>query len=254
LGEGLGARALERDRNMRSFVLVALGLTFLMSGCSNSDDMAQKALEQQRINIDTLKLNQDKLDKINKKQLEMAKKEKDIQDALQKLESRKKELAKKEIDIKKLIEEEKKLSADIKENNEIAERYSEIAKKRASFLEELTMDWSKAAQSSLHLPGELDAELEKELDIAISQNRSSSETRAIYNKYYDLARTLWFNNINNYLQQNDVINIKSDDDFEKTAKETVEKFIKINTSEDDFDKIEKTYQKIQSDKKQATLR
>jgi hypothetical protein len=236
---------------MRSFVLAAIGISILMSGCSNNDDISQKALEQQRINIDTLKLNQDTLEKINKKEMELTKREREFQDSLQKLESKKKELSKKENDIKKLIEENKKLSADIKENNELAERYSEVAKKRASFLEELTMDWANAAQSTLHLPGELDTELEKELDNAISQNKSSSETRAIYNKYYELARTIWYNNLKNYLQQNDVINIKSDEEFEKTAKESVERFIKINTSEDDFDKIEKTYLKIQSDKKQA---
>ncbi len=99
------------------------------------------------------------------------------------------------------------------------------------------------------MPGELDAELEKELDAAISQNKSNSEVRAIYEKYYEMARTIWFNNIQYYLQQNDVIQIKSEEEFENTAKESAERFIKTNTSPDDFGIIEKSHLKIQADKK-----
>ena len=99
------------------------------------------------------------------------------------------------------------------------------------------------------MPGQLDAELEKELDAALSQNKSDSEVRAIYNKYYDMAKTIWYNNAQYYLQQNDVIQIKSDEEFENTAKESVEKFIKTNTSPDDFEIIEKSHLKILSEKK-----
>ena len=225
-----------------------------MSGCSNNDDMAQKLIEQQKLNLDTLKFNQDKLEKINQKEKEIAWREKEVQDSLKIIESKKQELSKKETEVKKLIEEEKKLSADIKENNELAEKNSELVKKRAPFLEELTSDWAKAALSATHMPGELDAELEKELDAALSQNKSNSDIRAIYDKYYEMTRTIWYNNMQYFLQQNDVIHIKSDEEFENAAKESVEKFIKTNTSPDDFELIEKSHLKIQSDKKSKSAK
>ncbi len=243
------AASLKRGLNMRFFLLVALGIFILLSGCSGNDDTAQKLLEQQKLNLDTLKFKQDTLKKINLKEQEVARREKELQISLKVLESRKKELSQKEADVRKLIEEEKKLSAEIKENKENAERYLALVQKRVSFLNELTTDWAKAAISAPHMPGELDAELEKELDAAISQNKSNSEIRAIYEKYYEMARTIWYNNIQYYLQQNDVINIKSDEEFENTAKQSVEKFVKTNTSPDDFEVIEKSYLKIQSDKK-----
>jgi hypothetical protein len=237
---------------MRSFLSVAVGLFILMSGCSNNDDMAQKLIEQQKLNLDTLKFNQDKLEKINQREKEIARREKEVQDSLKLIESKKKELANKETEIKKLIEENKKLSDEIKENNELAEKNSELVKKRAPFLEELASDWAKATLSAPHMPGELDTELEKELDAALSQNKSDSEIRAIYNKYYDMAKTIWYNNIQYYLQQNDVMHIKSDEEFENTAKESAEKFIKTNTSPDDFEIIEKSHLKILAEKKDKT--
>ena len=99
------------------------------------------------------------------------------------------------------------------------------------------------------MPGELDAELEKELDAAISQNKSNSEVRSIYEKYYEMARTIWYNNVQLYLQDNDVIHIKSDEEFENAAKEAAERFVKTNTSPDDFEVIEKSYLKILAEKK-----
>jgi hypothetical protein len=234
---------------MRSFLLVATGLFILTSGCSNHDEMAQKLIEQQKLNLDTLKFNQDKLEKISQKEKELAWREKEVQDSLKLIESKKKELANKETEIKKLIEENKRLSDEIRANNETAERNSELAKKRAPFLEELASEWAKAALSAPHMPGELDTELEKELDAALTQNKSDSEIRAIYNKYYDMAKTIWYNNIQYSLQQNDVMHIKSDEEFENAAKESAEKFIKTNTSPDDFAIIEKSHLKILSEKK-----
>jgi hypothetical protein len=239
---------------MRSFLSVAMGLSILLSGCSNNDDMAQKLIDQQKLNLDTLKLNQEKLEKINQREKEIARREKDVQDSLKLIEAKRRELANKESEIKKLMEEEKKLSAEIKENNEIAERTSELVKKRAPFLDELAADWAKAALRAPHMPGELDAELEKELDAALSQNKSDAEIRAIYNKYYDMAKTIWYNNIQYYLQQNDVIHIKTDEEFENAAKEAAEKFIKTNTSPDDFEIIEKSHLKIVIDKKGKSSR
>jgi activator of 2-hydroxyglutaryl-CoA dehydratase len=133
--------------------------------------------------------------------------------------------------------------------NDIKSR-SELDNKRTLFLEELAVDWAKAAQRNPHLPEALETELDKELDDAIAKNQSNSSIRAIYNKYYELAGTLWYNNIKNYLQQNDVIHINSDEEFEKTAKESVEKFMQLNTSRDDFLEIEKRYIDLQSAKKQ----
>ena len=234
---------------MRLLLLVGLGMLVLGSGCSTNDDAAQKLAEQQKINLDVQKHNEETLEKISEKENEIAAREKEIRDALRAIESQKKELAKKEADVKKLIEEEKKLSADVKENNENAERYAELVQKRTSFLNDLATDWAKAALSAPHMPGELDAELEKELDAAISQNKSNSEVRAIYEKYYEMARTIWYNNVQLYLQENDVIHIKSDEEFENAAKEAAERFVKTNTSPDDFEVIEKSYLKILAEKK-----
>jgi hypothetical protein len=239
---------------MRSFLSVAVGLFILTSGCSNNDDMAQKLIEQQKLNLDTLKFNQEKLEKINQKEKDLAWREKEVQDSLKLIESKKKELANKESEIRRLIAEEKRLSDEIKENNELAEKNSELVKKRAPIVDELASDWAKAALSAPHMPGELDTALEKELDAALSQNKSDSEIRAIYNKYYDMAKTIWYNNIQYYLQQNDVMHIKSDEEFENAAKESAEKFIKTNTSPDDFAIIEKSHAKILSEKKGKSSR
>jgi hypothetical protein len=235
--------------NMRSFLLLATGLFIIFSGCSNNDDMAQKLIEQQKLNLDTLKLNQEKLEKLNQREKEVAHREKEVQDALKQIESKKKELANKESEVKKLIEEDKKLTDEIKESNELAQKNSELSKKRTGFLDELSADWAKAALSAPHMPGQLDAELEKELDAALTQNKSDAEVRGIYNKYYDMAKTIWYNNIQYNLHQNDVIQIKSDEEFENAAKDSVEKFIKTNTSPDDFEIIEKSHLKILSEKK-----
>ncbi|MGD0519019.1 MAG: hypothetical protein ABSA26_15905 [Thermoguttaceae bacterium] len=242
---------------MRSFLFVAMGTAILMSGCSNNDEISRKLLEQQKLNETLLKQNQDINNKINRNNEEMARKQKEVRDALIKIESKNKELtarenklkeyakelSKREDNVKKLLEEEIKLANDIKSR-------SELDSKRALFLEELAVDWAKAAQRNPHLPEALETELEKEIDDAIAKNQSNSDIRAIYNKYYDMAGTLWYNNIKNYLQQNDVIHIKSDEEFEKTAKEAVEKFMQFNTSPDDFPKIEKRYIELQSAKKQ----
>jgi chromosome segregation ATPase len=233
-----------------------MGIAILMPGCSKNDDIPPKVLEQQRLNEIISKRNQDTLDKINQKEKEIARRQKEVRDALNKIEVKKKELtarenklneyakdlSKREDSVKKLLEEEIKLANDIKNR-------SELDKKRALLLEELAVDWAKAAQNNPHLPETLETELEKELDVALSQNQSDSDIRAIYNKYYEMAGTLWYNNINNYLQQNDVIHIKSDEEFEKTAKEAVEKFMQFNTSPDDFAEIEKRYIDLQSAKK-----
>jgi hypothetical protein len=247
---------------MRMLFLVAMGISILMSGCSTNDDLNQKVIDQQKV-IDTLKHNQITLENINQKEKGIAKREKEIRDSLNKIEFKKKELsalenklneyskelAKREANVKELLEEEKKAADDIIKQNEIAEKRSEMVVKRAMFLEELARDWAKAAQSGLHLPEELEIELEKELDIAFSQNKGNAYNAAIYNKYNEMERTLWYNNIQVYLQQNNVINIKSDEEFETTAKELVERFIKSNTSPDDYDKIQKGYLKIKSEKK-----
>ncbi|MGD0652772.1 MAG: hypothetical protein ABSA16_00375 [Thermoguttaceae bacterium] len=250
--------------NMRSFLFVALGTSILMSGCSKNDDISPKVLEQQKLNEDILKRNQDTLDKINQKAKEIAKKEKEARDALNKIEVKKKELtarenklneyakdlSKREENVKKLLEDEMKLADDIKKQNAIAETRSELDKKRTLFLDELAVDWAKAAQRNPHLPEALETELDKELDDAIAKNQSNSSIRAIYNKYYEMAGTLWYNNIKTYLQQNDLIHINSDEEFEKTAKESVEKFMRLNTSRDDFLEIEKRYIELLSAKKQ----
>jgi hypothetical protein len=247
---------------MRMLILTAMGISQLLSGCSNNDDLNQKVIEQQKI-IENLKHNQITLDKMNLKERGIAKREKEIRDSLVKIEAKKKELsalenklddyskelAKRETNVKELLEEEKKAAEDAAKQNEIAEKRSEMAVKRARFLDELARDWAKAAQSGLHLPEELEAELEKELDIAFSQNKGNAYNAAIYNKYNEMERTLWYNNIQDYLQQNNVINMKSDEDFEATAKQLVERFVKNNTSPDDFDKILKGYLKIRSEKK-----
>ncbi len=239
---------------MRLFLSVVLGMLLLASGCSTSDDAAQKLMEQQKINQDTLQHNQETLEKISEKENEIAAREKKIREALNAIESQKKELAKKEAEVKKLIEEEKTLTADIKEKNENAERYAELVQKRTSFLNDLATDWAKAALSAPHMPGELDAELEKELDAAISQNKSNAEVRAIYEKYYEMARTIWYNNIQLSLQQNDVMHIKPDEEFENTARQLAERFVKTNTSQDDFEVIEKSYQKIAAEKKDKSAK
>jgi hypothetical protein len=249
---------------MRSFLFVAIGTAILMPGCSKNDDIPPKVFEQQRLNEIISKRNQDTLDKIIQKEKEIARRQKEVRDALNKIEIKKKELtarenklneyakdlSKREDNVKKLLKEEIKLADDIKKQNAIAENRSELDKKRALFLDQLAADWAKAAQNNPHLPETLETELEKELDVALSQNQSDSDIRAIYNKYYEMAGTLWYNNIKNYLQQNDVIHIKSDEEFEKTAKEAVEKFMQFNTSPDDFAEIEKRYIDLQSAKKQ----
>ena len=251
---------------MRFALLATIGISILISGCSNNDDMSQKLVDQQRANLITLKRNQETLDRINRKEKEISKREKALQDSLNKLESKKKELtaqenklndyskelSKREANLKLLLEQEIQISENIKKQNEMAQNRSELTKKRASFLEELSTDWAKAAQSSLRLPADLEIELEKELDTALSENKDNAYTCAIYNKYYDLSRTLWYNNIQNSLLQNNVIDIKSNEEFEKTAKESVERFIRNNTSQDDFDKIERVYRNIRSDKKNKT--
>ena len=229
--------------------MVGLGALVLGSGCSTNDDGGKKLAEQQKINLDVQKHNEETLDRISEKENEIAAREKEIREALRAIESQRKELAKREAEVRKLIEEEKKLSADVKEHNENAERYAELVQTRTAFLNELAADWAKAAMSAPHMPGELDAELEKDLDAAISQNKSNAETRAIYEKYYEMARTIWYNNIQLSFQQNDVIHIKSDEEFETTAEEAAQRFVKTNTSSDDFDVIEKNYAKIQAGKK-----
>lgn len=217
------------------------------SGCSTNNEAAQKLAEQQKINQEVQKHNEETLEKISEKENELAAREKKIREALGAIESQRKELAKREAEVRKLIEEEKKLSSDVKEHNANAERYAEQVEKRTAFLNELSRDWAKAAMSAPHMPGELDAELEKELDAAISQNKSNTEVRAIYEKYYETARTIWYNNIQLSLQQNDMIHIKSDEEFETTATEAAERFVKTNSSADDFDVIEKNYRKIRGE-------
>jgi hypothetical protein len=233
---------------MRLCLLVVLGLLVFSPGCSRNDEAAKKLLEQQKINLEQQKRNEDTLAMISEKENEIAAREKDIREALKSIEAQKKELLKKEAEVKKLIEEEKKLSAQMKESNENADKYSQLVQKRTSFLDDMAADWAKAALSAPHMPGNLDAELEKELDSAISENKSNSDVRAIYEKYYNMARTLWHNNIQLYLQQNDVIHIKPDEEFENTARQLAEKFVKTNTTADDFEIIEKAYLKLQADK------
>jgi hypothetical protein len=248
---------------MRSILFVALGTFFLLSGCSKKDDISPNLAEQQKINEDILKSNQDALDKINQKAKEIAVKQKEIHDALNKLETKKqdlsaresklnvyaKELAKREENVKKLLAEQTKLAEDMKNQNAAAENRSAADNKRTLFLDELAADWAKAAQNSPHLPEILETEREKELDDAISNNQSDAEIKAIYHKYFDMAGTLWYNNIMNYLQENDVIRIQSDAEFEKTARQSVQKFLQQNTAPDDFDKIENNYKEFQAAKK-----
>jgi predicted phage tail protein len=234
---------------MPSRFTVALSTLLLLAGCSGNDDAARKLLELQKQNLALKKLNQEMLEKINLKEQELARRERELQISMKVLDSRRKELLQKEAEVKKLIDEEKRLSAEIKEDKENAEQYAELVRKRVSFLNGLATDWAKAALSAPHMPGELDAEMEKELDAAISQNKSNAELRAIYDKYYEMARTLWYNNIQYCLQQNDVMRIKSDEEFENTAAATVQKFVKANAAPEDFEVIEKTYQKIRAEKK-----
>jgi hypothetical protein len=253
----------KKDLNMRILPFVILGYSVLMFGCTdNNDDLKQQVIDQQKI-IENLKHNQISLENINQKEKGIAKREKEIRDSLNKIEAKKKELAAlesklndyskelatRETNVKELLEQEKKAAEDAIKQNEIAEKRSETAVKRTLYLEELSRDWAKAAQSGLHLPEALEIELEKELDVAFSQNKGNAYTASIYNKYNEMERTLWYNNIQAYLQQNDVINIKSDVEFESTANDLVERFVKNNTSSDDYDKIQKGYLKIKSERK-----
>ncbi len=138
---------------MRRIISVTLAAVVLV-GCSSRDDANKMMImEQQRINLDTLKQNQEALDKIRQKEKEIALAEKKNEDAVRDIEARKKELTEYEAKLKKYgdrIEALKKDGDDVFAKNEAlrekimtanatAAKMAELAQRRIPFAERLAV-------------------------------------------------------------------------------------------------------------------
>lgn len=201
--------------------LIVVVILFVLVGCSKNDDINKTVMEQQRLNLDTLKQNQETLDKIRAREKELSQLEKKNEATLKEIESKRTQLAERETylnskanaiksEIAKnqtVLDEQKETLQEIKKQNDITTRLAQLAQTRIPFAERLANVATKAMPRS-----------------------SKKEGVASVSAYYNECLSV--------IKNSGVMEIESDAVFEEKAKGVMTRYVRRYTNPNyDWDTI-----------------
>ena len=201
-------------------------------GLFRTNDASNYIIEQQRINLETLKQNEEILDKIRKKEKELMQAEKQNAEAMREVETKRQKLegyeakltaqaedmAQKMADNKRLLAEQKETYQKVRAENERAATIAKLAEKRMPYLESL------ANEAAVCFTGWLMQQKAKE------PKAPPPLPRRFDSDYHDKAREAYYAEFVQLLQASQVMWIESDTAFQKAARDVIVRYADRNLS------------------------